>query len=276
MGLRTQMAIEGKPEIKNLAPMTGTTSATTESNIVGGPGDDIKTSEAAKPALQSEAPKEVQDQTIEQVKPEPKPTFEIGDQKFDSPEALLAHAKELQSKIDAQPSKTEVAKAAIEEGQTSDSTGASKEDVEDELLLLTNPKKARAQIKAEAKEEAKQEILGILDAREADKTFWKSFYKDHPELDNFRDLVSVVHQQNYEELRTLKLPEARAKLGTLARNLFERIKDHSQTTEVAEGKVSALTTSGETAPNLTPAKTENPNATFMDQLSTLQNKKPRR
>ncbi len=269
--------------------MEMTTETPSASTMVGGPHESppigVTPIEEVKPPVDNP-------QSVNQSDPNKKPeegvnpaektpaqnpeVYEIGGQKFESPEALLSHAKALQEKIDAQPPKSEQAKEIVEQVVEPAQSDPSVTDVDNELLALTNPEEHERRIIARVKGDLKSEIFGELDAREGNRVFWENFYRDNPELDGFKDLVDIVHQQHSGELKELSVFDGKKRLETLTKDLFTRIKDSANTSEVQEGKVHALSPSGDEVPGGAPRVVEEAPKNFLDQIASLRDKPPRR
>jgi hypothetical protein len=229
------------------------------------------------PAEPAQEPDKREPQADPAPEPAKKPVLELGGKTFESAEQLLDHAKELQGRLEAQQQPVQAPQATVEsvtqeiqeEGKPVEGDPS---DADIETLFLTNPKRAKALIASEVK----QEILGEIQKKEDSKAFWDEFYQENPSLSQFRDVVELAHRQHFEELKPMKLAEGKLRLAQLSESFLNRVKDGLNTQRVESGKVEALESSGATVPKTTQAPAAPVARSFVDQLSAVQNKIPRR
>lgn len=91
------------------------------------------------------------------------------------------------------------------------------EEMSDEELVamsLSNPKSFVSSIK----DELREEYRAAEQARENMKGFWEQFWTDNKELKQYEQVVKMVFDGNMQKLGPLKMDDARAQLGELARN----------------------------------------------------------
>jgi hypothetical protein len=94
-----------------------------------------------------------------------------------------------------------------------------------DTLIFTQPKEAVARIKAELK----AELAGVSESEKARAQFWTNFYDEFPELKGDELVVNAVASRDYNDLKDLKVVDARKKLGEATQKyLLERGVDRKK------------------------------------------------
>jgi hypothetical protein len=133
-----------------------------------------------------------------------------------------------------------------------------------EDLLFSDPGKALKLVK----EQAKQEIRAEENAKAQERKFWDDFYKDAPDLQRAEVVVKSVMNENWGEISTLPISQARKILAEKSRMIVKGIKgDNATVTELPSAPANTFGASGgKVPPRPAPQRT----GTFIDQVRKLQ------
>lgn len=135
----------------------------------------------------------------------------VGGKSFNSMAELAAYASDLQTKVSQQPA---FELKPIEKANTP--------DVSD--LIYTDPK-LYTQI---VKDDARDEVIGILDKREAVRNLWNNFYSSHKDLEDYKDLVEFQYEKLKKTHGDLPADQALVKVGSEVRAYLNKVRGSHQ------------------------------------------------
>lgn len=195
--------------------------------------------------------------------PSMKKTYRIGNKTFDTPEALAAYVEGFAQQ---QQDLADQIQAAVVKPK--------EPEFDYETQWFENPKKTKEALKAEIRAEldAEREADRRKRAEEDRRTsVWSAFYKDNPDLDDWREVVEHQFQETLKTSGTMDIREGLKLIADQARKTVNtRIDKRKPTVELKSGP--AITTSARGSE--VPRNTEAPQLTnFISEVKGLNKKK---
>lgn len=202
------------------------------------------------------------------VPPEPaqaveKAKIRIGTQEFDSAEAAIQYAQDLELAVLQQ----EAYRQGAEDLRTK-AAAVPERTIEDEIEqeLFENPKKALLTYKQHILEAAKAAIKAEAQQETSRRETWQSFYETNNDLADAKEIVDMVWEKNQKELGPMTVAAGLKKLADKSRALLSSYKTTVLPTRDLPGSV-AQATSASGAPSTAPAKKAETLVDFISQVN---------
>lgn len=199
---------------------------------------------------------------------QPKPIYKTFGRDFHSVEDLTEYTKEMERQVVESRMAAERLNIQKPNQTLQNPNGpAPKADegpqVED--LLFTDPKKAIIMLK----QQAKDDVMKDLNAKDAERKFWETFYAEYSDLRNVERIVQSVTKEKWSEVAYLPLADAKKFIAGESRKLIEQIRGTGGTrVELSKTSASSLPASGGNPPAVVAAQGEP--ETFVAQLKKFQ------
>jgi hypothetical protein len=195
---------------------------------------------------------------------EPETLISIGGREFKTQSEAIRYAEELeQEKLLAESYNQGIRETLA---LTQKPVQAQEEDNFDEQFY-SNPKEALKKVK----EQAKDEIMASINAKDAEKAAWNRFSQAHPDLADSEKEVRRVLQENWDVLGNMK-DEKRAMeiLATKTRSYFQSIAERVKPRTVLSNRGGQVVSpSGKASSGVTPNKREERPLTMIEQMQSL-------
>lgn len=198
------------------------------------------------------------DQNTQTEAPKQKEIY-LGGRKFSSLEEVIQYTAQLETE------KKRLEQYKPSQTQQEILQTANTPKIED--LLFEDPASAIKLIK----EDAKKEVLGMIDKQKKHEQVWNKFFSDYPDLKGQEILVNAYQNQLWEEIADLPPSEGLSKVALKVR---EKISDLRKGSAVSEDLRSggATVASGSSGPGTTVTTRVAPTS-FVDQLRKYQKRK---
>ena len=191
----------------------------------------------------------------------------IGDQTFKTQADAFEYAEKLQNDSLIAESYSQGVREALH-AQAGDRAPAPVAEEEDfDTQFYSNPKETLRRMK----EEAKQEALAVIDARDKEERAWSKFSSLNPDLADSRIEVMRILQDNWEVLGKM-VDEKRAMsiLATKTRAYFDQIVERRKPrTELPNRQAQVVSPAGGAGPGVTPQRKDAAPLTMAQQLKSL-------
>lgn len=202
------------------------------------------------------------------------PKYKTFGREFDSAEDLQEYTKELErqnvdSRLMAERAQSQANRQNVNTLQNTQHPAAAvpAEGPGVDELLFTDPKKAVTMLK----QQARDDVMKELNAKEAEHQFWKSFYDENPDLLNADRIVKSIVKEKWSEVANLPLAEAKRLLAGETRGIVEKLRAPVTRKELSQTSASSLPASGASAPIVAAAQGEP--ESFTAQIKSFQRKR---
>ncbi len=188
----------------------------------------------------------------------------IGDREFKSQAEAIKYAESLERDKFAAEAYNQGIRETLALTQKPE-TPREEENFDEKFYM--NPKEALRQVK----EQAKQEALAVVDARDAEKAAWREFTTTYPELADSEKEVRRILQENWDVLGKITDRERAMKiLATKTKAYFQDISDRMKPkTELSNRGGQVVSPRGSSATVVTPAKKDERVLTLAEQMRSL-------
>jgi hypothetical protein len=189
--------------------------------------------------------------------PAAKPIYKTFGREFHTAEDLAEYTKEMERQV----VESRLAAERLQKpGQNTNTLNTQQVQVPPKIegpavdeLLFTDPKKAVSMLR----QQARDDVMRELGAKEQEQIFWKGFYERNPDLQNADRIVKSIVKEKWAEIANLPLAESEKILAGETRALVEKIRTPSGTRkELTPTSASSLPASGASAPPIAVAQGE--------------------
>jgi len=196
---------------------------------------------------------------------EPEEIIRIGDQTFKTQGEAIKYAEKLEHANLVSESYNQGVREALQSTQKPE-TATPVEDNFDEQFY-SNPRETLRKMK----EEAKNEALAVVDARDREEKAWGKFSSINPDLADSRTEVMRILQENWDILGKMKDEDkAMGILATKTRSYFDSIVEKRKPRTELPNKVGQVVSPGGSGrPSVTQTKKEAVPLTMSEQLKNL-------
>jgi len=196
---------------------------------------------------------------------EPEEIIRIGDRTFKTQGEAIAYAEKLEHANLVSESYNQGVREALQSTQKPE-VAAPVEDNFDEQFY-SNPRETLRKMK----EEAKNEALAVVDARDREEKAWGKFSSINPDLADSRTEVMRILQENWDILGKMKDEDkAMGILATKTRSYFDSIVEKRKPRTELPNKVGQVVSPGGSGrPSVTQTKKEAVPLTMSEQLKNL-------
>lgn len=199
-----------------------------------------------------------------------KPEIRIGDKVFKSEAEAIKYAESLeQDKLLAESYNMGIKEALALVQKPQEAEPVVEENFEE--TFYANPKEALTKMK----EQAKQEVIGIMKAERAEEEAWHDFSNKYPDLADSRSEVNRIMQENWDVLSKIKdKQKAMDLLAIKTRSYFDQIVEKRKPrTELPNKPGPAVSTGSQHGPSVTPKQKSQEPLTLAQQLKSMRMRK---
>lgn len=231
-----------------MPPETPQTSSPAEGTIVGGPYDNSGAPKEVAPT-QSEPPKTAEPAAVTPAQPSP---IYVGGKKFTNQDEMISYFSQIEA-----------------ERQQRQPTPAAE----------INPEKALAELMYEDPaayqrailDQAENRAMSKINQQRSHEQAWEAFYKKYPDLNQDRDVVGLMYQNNAPKLDKMHLDQAMDELAKASRGRIAKFRQiPSEGKPLPSGP--AVTTGSSGGPGIVPQVTQQ-SMTLVDQMAAMRAKR---